>query len=142
MPFLVPATICSISKPMLDREIVAALVEVLPIACVLTIPAAGSEASMNTVVSNDELQRKAGYGSDAIRPELAFMNPEITFTLPAYQTAAGITDMFAHLLERFFDETPAVPVTDNLNLSLMRTVRAEGAVRAQIETPKTIGTSV
>ena len=99
--------------------------KVLPIACVLTIPAAGSEASMNTVVSNDELQRKAGYGSDAIRPELAFMNPELTFTLPAYQTAAGATDMFAHLLERFFDETPAVPVTDNLNLSLMRTVRAE-----------------
>ena len=92
--------------------------KVLPIACVLTIPAAGSEASMNTVVSNDELQRKAGYGSDAIRPEL-------TFTLPAYQTAAGATDMFAHLLERFFDETPAVPVTDNLNLSLMKTVRAE-----------------
>lgn len=80
---------------------------------------------MNTVVSNDELQRKAGYGSDAIRPELAFMNPELTFTLPAYQTAAGATDMFAHLLERFFDETPAVPVTDNLNLSLMKTVRAE-----------------
>ena len=99
--------------------------KVLPIACVLTIPAAGSEASMNTVVSNDELQRKAGYGSDAIRPELAFMNPELTFTLPAYQTAAGATDMFAHLLERFFDETPAVPVTDNLNLSLMKTVRAE-----------------
>ncbi len=99
--------------------------KVLPIACVLTIPAAGSEASMNTVVSNDELQRKAGYGNDAIRPELAFMNPELTFTLPAYQTAAGATDMFAHLLERFFDETPAVPVTDNLNLSLMRTVRAE-----------------
>ena len=99
--------------------------KVLPIACVLTIPAAGSEASMNTVVSNDELQRKAGYGSDAIRPELAFMNPELTFTLPEYQTAAGATDMFAHLLERFFDETPAVPVTDNLNLSLMKTVRAE-----------------
>ena len=99
--------------------------KVLPIACVLTIPAAGSEASMNTVVSNDELQRKAGYGSDAIRPKLAFLNPELTFTLPAYQTAAGITDMFAHLLERFFDDAPAVPVTDNLNLSLMRTVRAE-----------------
>lgn len=100
--------------------------EVLPIACVLTIPAAGSEASLNTVVSNDEQHRKAGYGSDAIRPKLAFMNPELTFTLPPYQTAAGITDMFCHLLERFFDESPAVPVTDNLCLSLMRTVRAEG----------------
>lgn len=98
---------------------------VLPIAVVLTIPAAGSEASKNTVVSNDELQRKSGYGNDFQRPKLAFLNPELTFTLPEYQTAAGITDMFAHLLERFFDDLGAVPVTDNLNLSLMRTVRAE-----------------
>ena len=98
---------------------------VLPIAVVLTIPAAGSEASKNTVISNDELGMKTGYGNDLQRPQLAFMNPELTFTLPAYQTAAGITDMFAHLLERFFDDAPAVPVTDNLNLSLMRTVRAE-----------------
>ena len=98
---------------------------VLPIAVVLTIPAAGSEASKNTVISNDELQRKSGYGNDFQRPKLAFMNPELTFTLPEYQTAAGITDMFAHLLERFFDDMGAVPVTDNLNLSLMRTVRAE-----------------
>lgn len=98
---------------------------VLPIAVVLTIPAAGSEASKNTVVSNDELQRKSGYGNDFQRPKLAFMNPGLTFTLPEYQTAAGITDMFAHLLERFFDDMGAVPVTDNLNLSLMRTVRAE-----------------
>ena len=98
---------------------------VLPIAVVLTIPAAGSEASKNTVISNDALQRKSGYGNDFQRPKLAFMNPELTFTLPEYQTAAGITDMFAHLLERFFDDVGAVPVTDNLNLSLMRTVRAE-----------------
>ena len=98
---------------------------VLPIAVVLTIPAAGSEASKNTVISNDELQRKSGYGNDFQRPKLAFMNPELTFTLPEYQTAAGIADMFAHLLERFFDDMGAVPVTDNLNLSLMRTVRAE-----------------
>ena len=98
---------------------------VLPIAVVLTIPAAGSEASKNTVVSNDELQRKSGYGNDFQRPKLAFLNPELTFTLPEYQTAAGITDMFAHLLERFFDDLGAVPVTDNLNLSLMKTVRAE-----------------
>ena len=99
--------------------------EVLPIAVVLTIPAAGSEASKNTVISNDELGMKTGYASNYQRPKLAFMNPELTFTLPEYQTAAGITDMFAHLLERFFDDLGAVPVTDNLNLSLMKTVRAE-----------------
>lgn len=99
--------------------------DVLPIAVVLTIPAAGSEASKNTVVSNDALQMKSGYPNNAQRPKLAFMNPELTFTLPPYQTAAGLTDMFCHLLERFFDDVGAVPVTDNLCLSLMRTVRAE-----------------
>ena len=99
--------------------------DVLPIAVVLTIPAAGSEASKNTVISNDELGMKTGYGNDCQRPRLAFMNPELTFTLPEYQTAAGVTDMFAHLLERFFDDLGAVPVTDGINLSLMRTVRAE-----------------
>lgn len=99
--------------------------DVLPIAVVLTIPAAGSEASKNTVVSNDELGLKSGYPNNAQRPKLAFMNPELTFTLPPYQTAAGLTDMFCHLLERFFDDVGAVPVTDNLNLSLMKTVRAE-----------------
>lgn len=99
--------------------------DVLPIAVVLTIPAAGSEASKNTVVSNDELGLKSGYPNNAQRPKLAFMNPELTFTLPPYQTAAGLTDMFCHLLERFFDDVGPVPVTDNLNLSLMKTVRAE-----------------
>lgn len=98
---------------------------VLPIAVVLTIPAAGSEASKNTVISNDELGMKTGYANNCHRPKLAFMNPELTFTLPPFQTAAGLTDMFCHLLERFFDDVGAVPVTDNLNLSLMKTVRAE-----------------
>lgn len=98
--------------------------DVLPIAVVLTIPAAGSEASKNTVISNDELGMKTGYANNAQRPKLAFMNPELTFTLPPFQTAAGITDMFCHLLERFFCDVGPVPVTDNLNLSIMRTVRA------------------
>lgn len=102
--------------------------DVLPIAVVLTIPAAGSEASKNTVLSYDELQMKSGYANDALRPKLAFMNPELTYTLPAYQSAAGITDMFCHLLERFFSDTGAVPVTDNLCLSLMKTIRAEASL--------------
>lgn len=99
--------------------------DVLPIAVVLTIPAAGSEASKNAVVSNDALGRKTGYANNAQRPRLAFLNPQLTFTLPPFQTAAGLTDMFCHLLERFFDDYGPVPVTDNLNLSLMKTIRAE-----------------
>ena len=63
----------------------------LPVAAVLTIPAAGSEASDSCVISNDELGLKSGMNSDAIRPAFAFMDPELTFTLPPYQTAAGIT---------------------------------------------------
>lgn len=99
--------------------------DVLPLAVVLTIPAAGSEASRNTVISNDELGLKSGYANNAQRPKLAFMNPELTFTLPPYQTAAGLTDMYCHVLERFFDDVGAVPVTDNLCLSLMKTIRSE-----------------
>ncbi|MEF9841276.1 MAG: iron-containing alcohol dehydrogenase [Raoultibacter sp.] len=96
---------------------------VLPMACVLTIPAAGSEGSKNTVVSNDELGLKSGYPNDMLRARVAFMNPELTYTLPPYQSAAGATDMFAHLLERFFSESGSVPVTDNMIISLMRTIR-------------------
>ena len=100
--------------------------DVLPIAVVLTIPAAGSEASKNTVVSNDELGRKTGYANNAQRPKFAFDEPRAPpSTPPPFQTAAGLTDMFCHLLERFFDDVGAVPVTDNLNLSLMNTIRAE-----------------
>lgn len=97
--------------------------DVLPLAVILTIPAAGSEASKNTVLSNDELGLKSGYASEALRPKVAYLNPELTFTLPIYQTAAGLVDMYSHLLERFFDSYGAVPVTDNLALSLMKTVR-------------------
>ncbi|WP_251177993.1 iron-containing alcohol dehydrogenase [Adlercreutzia agrestimuris] len=99
--------------------------DILPIAVVLTIPAAGSEASKNAVISNDELGMKTGYANNGQRPKIAFMNPELTYTLPPFQTAAGITDMFCHLLERFFDDVGSVPVTDNLCLSIMNTVRAE-----------------
>lgn len=97
----------------------------LPLAVVLTIPAAGSEASKATVISNDELGRKTGYGSDLIRPVVSFLNPELTFTLPVWQTAAGVVDIYSHLLERYFCPAGSVPVSDNLIISLMRTIRAE-----------------
>ncbi len=98
----------------------------LPIACVLTIPAAGSEAGGASVLSNDEKGKKLSYHSRAVVPRLTFMNPELTFTLPAYQSAAGLTDMYAHLLERFFCPAGSVPVSDNFLMSLMRTVRTVG----------------
>ncbi|MDY2777836.1 MAG: iron-containing alcohol dehydrogenase [Collinsella sp.] len=94
----------------------------LPVACVLTIPASGSEGSDSCVISNDEEQLKCGTNAEFNRPKIAFMDPELTFTLPAYQTAAGATDMIAHIMERFFSGEPGVPVTDNIACGMVRAV--------------------
>ncbi|MFR4805069.1 MAG: iron-containing alcohol dehydrogenase, partial [Eggerthellaceae bacterium] len=102
----------------------AQVTQALPIFCVLTIPAAGSEASSSCVISNDEIHAKRGTNGDAFRPMVAFMNPEITFSLPAYQTAAGVTDMIAHICERWFSGVGAVRVTDNIAAGLIRTLMA------------------
>lgn len=106
----------------------ARVTKALPVGVVLTIPAAGSEGSGNTVITKLEGLHKLGMGSDVLRPKFALMNPELTFTLPAYQTAAGITDMMAHIMERYFSNTPNVEITDRV---------AEGVLKAIItEAPK------
>lgn len=96
--------------------------EHIPVGCVVTIPASGSEASNSCVISNDELHLKSGCNTDLNRPVIAILDPELTFTLPPYQTAAGITDMIAHIMERFFSGAPAVPVTDNIACGMIRAV--------------------
>lgn len=95
----------------------------LPIACVLTIPAAGSEMSEASVITNEDGNVKAGYGSNLSRPKFAIMNPERTFTLPPYQTAAGVTDIMMHMMERYFSHDGDMTVTDNVTESLMRTMK-------------------
>ena len=111
----------------------APITHTVPVACVLTIPAAGSEASNSCVISNDELGLKSGMGSDIIRPIAAFMDPELTFTLPAYQTAAGVTDMMAHIMERYFSGAGPVPVTDNIATGLLRAIM--NAARKVLDCP-------
>lgn len=108
----------------------AKVTKALPVGVVLTIPAAGSEGSGNTVITKLDGLHKLGMGSDVLRPKFALMNPELTFTLPPYQTAAGITDMMAHIMERYFSNTPNVEITDRV---------AEGVLKAIItEAPKVI----
>ena len=75
------------------------------VACVVTIPASGSEASNSCVISNDEEHLKCGINTDLNRPVIAILDPELTFTLPAYQTAAGVTDMIAHIMELYTGRT-------------------------------------
>ena len=77
----------------------------LPVATVLTLSAAGSEASLSSVITHENGMVKRGTGSDKIRPVFSILNPALTQTLPAYQTACGATDMFAHVLERYFTNT-------------------------------------
>lgn len=100
----------------------AVVTRALPIAAVLTIPAAGSESSSSCVISNDELGLKNGTNGDAFRPAIAIMDPELTFTLPQYQTAAGVTDMIAHICERYFSGEGPAPVTDNICTGLISAI--------------------
>ena len=106
----------------------ATIAACLPIACVLTIPAAGSEGSNSCVISNDELGMKSGTNSNLFRPQIAFMDPELTFTLPAYQTAAGVTDMIAHVCERYFSGTGSSSLTDNIATGIIRSLMDEAPV--------------
>ena len=94
----------------------------IPVVAVPTIPASGSEASNSAVISNDAEHLKSGLNTDLNRPVLAIMDPTLTFTLPPYQTAAGVTDMIAHIMERFFSGEPAAPVTDNIACGIIRAV--------------------
>ena len=100
----------------------ATVTEALPIAAVLTLPAAGSESSSSCVISNDELGMKNGTNGDAFRPAIAIMDPELTFTLPPYQTAAGVTDMIAHICERYFSGENPAPVSDNICTGLITAI--------------------
>lgn len=87
----------------------------LRLGVVLTIPAAGSEGSGNTVITRTDGLRKLSLRTpELLRPAFAIMNPELTFTLPAWQTACGITDMMAHIMERYFSNTEDVDVPDRM----------------------------
>lgn len=100
--------------------------ECLPIGVVLTIPAAGSEGSSSCVISNDAENRKVGTNGEAFRPRVAIMDPEVTYTLPPYQTASGVTDMIVHICERYFSGTGTVPVTDNISCGIIRALMDVG----------------
>ncbi|MBR0133133.1 MAG: iron-containing alcohol dehydrogenase [Lachnospiraceae bacterium] len=97
----------------------------LPVGTVLTIAAAGSEGSGDSVITKEDGMLKRGTGSDALRPKFSVMNPELTQTLPAYQTACGATDIMAHVFERYFTNTKEVEITDRLCEAVLMTMVKE-----------------
>ncbi|MDO5022373.1 MAG: iron-containing alcohol dehydrogenase [Eubacteriales bacterium] len=98
----------------------------LPIVSVLTISAAGSESSNSSVITKESVMLKRGLNTEFIRPQLAMLNPELTFTVPAIQKAYGIADMMAHIFERYFTNTQDVLLTDELCEAVLRTVMKSG----------------
>lgn len=94
----------------------------LPIAVILTLPAAGSENSPNTVLSDERTARKLGYGSPSLRPLLSLVDPELFLTLPATQMAYGASDMLCHIFERYFTNTHDTELSDALGEATMRTI--------------------
>lgn len=98
----------------------------LPVGTVLTIAAAGSEGSPNSVITKAEGMIKRGAGTDLIRPKFSVLNPALTQTLPPYQTACGITDIMAHVCERYFTNTKNVETTDHLCEAVLLSMINEG----------------
>lgn len=98
----------------------------VPVATVLTIAAAGSEMSSSCVITNEEGWVKAAYGNDLSRCKFSVMNPELTYTLPDYQTQCGVVDILMHTMERYFTLEPGTELTDSLAEGLMRTVIHHG----------------
>lgn len=97
----------------------------LPVGTILTIAAAGSEGSTNTVITNEQTGVKKGAGSDVLRPRFSILNPELTCTLPPYQTAAGATDIMIHICERYFSNNEEVEITDRLCEAVLKTMITE-----------------
>ena len=98
----------------------------LKTACISTIPAAGSESSLSSVITNEDGWYKKSINYDLIRPVFAIVNPELTYSLPAYQVGCGITDMMTHVMERYFTNTQHVDLTDRLCEATLRTIIAYG----------------
>jgi alcohol dehydrogenase YqhD (iron-dependent ADH family) len=92
----------------------AVIEEALSVGTILTIPAAGSEGSSATVITKEDEGLKRGTGSNVLRPKFSIINPELTYTLPMWQTSAGIVDMMAHIFERYLSKTKDVILTDRL----------------------------
>lgn len=100
-----------------------------PLGCVLTISAAGSEMSNSHVITNGVYKRSLNH--DLLRPDVAFLNPELTYTVSRFQTGCGTVDIMMHTLERFFTADDAVQPADALALALLKQVKLAGEVAAE-----------
>lgn len=100
----------------------------VPLGCVLTIAAAGSETSESAVITNEATREKRGCGAPFLRPRFAVMDPELTYSLPPFQTACGVADILMHTMDRYFTGVPGNETTDALAEAILRTTMRFGTV--------------
>jgi alcohol dehydrogenase YqhD (iron-dependent ADH family) len=103
----------------------------MPLGVILTLAATGSEMSDSSVITKEEGLVKRGYSSDYGRPKFAILNPELTMTLPDYQTACGCTDIMMHTMERYFTNGGNMEITDSMAEALLRTVKENAKILAR-----------
>jgi len=108
--------------------------ETLSVGSILTLPGTGSETSLSCVVTNEDTGFKGSVDIDVIRPKFAIMNPELTMSLPPYQTSCGTFDALSHIIERYFTDVPHVAVTDLQCEAAMKAIIHIGPL--QLEDPK------
>jgi len=106
----------------------------IPVGCILTIAAAGSEMSSSAVVTNMDLNMKRGYNSDFNRPLFAICNPELTYSVSPFQTACGIVDIMAHTMERYFTVCEPTDLTDRIAESILKALVSAG--KTLMENPR------
>ena len=104
----------------------ATVTNALPVGCILTLAAAGSEMSSSAVITNMELNMKRGFNSDFNRCKFAVMNPELTYSVSKYQTACGVVDIMAHTMERYFMPCEPTDLTDRIAESVLKATIAAG----------------
>lgn len=102
--------------------------DALPVGCILTLAAAGSEMSSSAVLTNLAISKKKGCSTELNRPKFAIMNPELTFSVNAYQTACGIVDIMSHTMERYFTVCEPTDLTDRIAESILKAVIDAGKV--------------
>lgn len=107
--------------------------KIAPIGCISTIAATGSETSNSMVITIEDGMLKRAYNHDCARPKFAIMNPELTYTLPVYQTASGASDIMMHTMERYFTNTPDTDLIDRMSEGLLVSVRE--AAQAAVKSP-------
>ncbi len=103
----------------------------LPLGVILTLAASGSDMSNSCVITNDKTKEKRGFNSEVNRPKFAILNPELTYTVSAYQTACGVVDIIMHTLERFISNGEETPLTDAIAIGLLKAVYQAGKVVIQ-----------